>query len=273
MNNNGYGPERQSMSKARAERKKRRQRKRRAIILLVTFVVFFAAIAILCVTCFFKIKAVHASGKTRYSSEQIIENCGIKVDDNMLLVLQKNVKKTLSARLPYVDEVTLIKKIDGSIEVRVSEAKAAYSMEQGGLNYLMSDKMVLLEISENRFDNTILLQGLELKDFVLGEVAEFVDPDSKEVYIEVLKLLEAKGIRVETVNASDPADLVLTVDEKYAVKLGSDRYLEKKINHLGAMLEKINNDLTGVIDLSYWSPENTEGYFKQQEIDQYLKKQ
>ncbi|MDO4743427.1 MAG: FtsQ-type POTRA domain-containing protein, partial [bacterium] len=196
MYNSSYNPGRQSMSKTRSDRKKRKQRKRRIILWLFTFFVFIVALAVLFLTCFFKIKVIKVSGVTRYSSEQIVENCGIKIDDNMLLVLQNNVKKTLSAKLPYIDDVKLIKKLDSSIEIRVTDAKAAYSIESGNNYYLLSEKLVVLETSTNPFENTVQLRGLEEQNYIVGSAVKISNTSLNETFSKLLSLIEENEIDI-----------------------------------------------------------------------------
>ena len=55
-------------------------------------------------------------------------------------------------------------------------------------------------------------------------------------------------------------NLTVNVEDKFVVKMGTDEFLEQKIAHLRSMIDSIG-DRKGEINLSMWTPNNSQGSF------------
>ena len=102
-------------------KRKARQRKiRRRRIKVLLFVLAVGVGVILSLTVFFKIESISASGSSKYSAEQIIAATGIKKGDN-LFISSVNEEK-LKTKLPYIEKVTVKRKLPGTYTLKVTDA-------------------------------------------------------------------------------------------------------------------------------------------------------
>ena len=65
------------------------------------------------------------------------------------------------------------------------------------------------------------------------------------------------------IDVSDPLEIYFNVEGRFGVTFGSSGNLKQKIAHLAQMVKKIDPELKGNIDLSFWSAENPRGIFTQ----------
>ena len=92
-------------------------------------------------------------------------------------------------------------------------------------------------------------------------MAELTNKREEKLLKELLNEINSEELEVSKVDVSNAAAIKMTIGDRFEVNLGTRDYLHNKIAHLVGMLKSIDSDKKGDIDLSMWTPENSQGSF------------
>ena len=244
-------------------RRKSRQKKARRRRLKIAFVLFLImaliALVIMCFTVFFPVKRINVSGSKLYSKSQIIKASKITTEDNLFVLSEDKIEQKIRKRLPYVDNIKIKRVLPDAIIITVTDAEEyAYFVSDGEYTILSNNGYILkkqAEAPQNVFE--IVTSGIEGK---VSEVAKFKN-GAEEQLINTLKLAIAKEkINIDKIDVTNILEIKINVEGKFAVILGNTDYTEEKIAHLASMIQSIG-DRKGSINLSMWTPQNSQGSF------------
>ncbi len=252
------------------ETKEMRRKKRRKRRLIVGFLVFlFTALsvaAVLSVTILFPIKVVKAKGSKLYTEKQIIKSSGITEDNNLFTLSAEAVTENLVRNLPYVESVELKRELPDTITVIVKDAKEYASVCVDDVYYVISQGGRVINAYTEQPMNTFLIEGCSVKCKV-GQMAEFDSYENKNTIFDLASKLEKENIFINKIDVSDKYKITFTVEGRFNVILGSEINAEKKILQLGSMIEHMDKNATGKIDLSIWTEEKREVSFVKGDIE------
>ena len=131
-----------------ARNSRRRHRKQRGrfsgFYKLLCVLVIFAAILVGCVV-FFKVNAVTAQGMSRYTEAEIVAASGVKNGDNLFLINKPRTALRIQRSLPYVENVSISRKLPDVLEVRVTETEACACLQADGAWWLVDAAGKVLE--------------------------------------------------------------------------------------------------------------------------------
>ncbi len=255
MNTNNRDDEFLRKRKARQRKIRRRRIK---VFLVLLFVLAVGVGVILSLTVFFKIESISASGSSKYSAEQIITATGIKKGDN-LFISSVNEEK-LKTKLPYIEKVTVKRKLPGTYTLKVTDA-AEYVCYLSGDKYYPVSKSgrVLSEVSEKPEGiPEISAGGLTLK---VGHKLIFAKEKNETTLNEIFASAEKTKLKITKIDITDELAITVGVDGRFTVNLGTSNYTDKKFAHLAGMIKNMDETAKGKINLSMWTPTNTEGSF------------
>ena len=100
--------------------------------------------------------------------------------------------------------------------------------------------------------------GLTLK---VGRKLAFAKEKTENTLNEIFENAEKTEIRITRVDITDELAITLGVDGRFTVNLGTSNYIDKKFAHLSGMMKNMDASAAGKINLSMWTPSNTEGSF------------
>ena len=252
------------------ETKEMRRKKRRKRRLLVGFIVFMitamSVAAVLSITILFPVKTVKAKGSKLYTEKQIIKSSGITEENNLFTLSAEAVTKNLVRNLPYIDSVELKRELPDTITIIVKDATEYASFFADDVYYVISRGGRVINAYTEQPENTFLIEGCTAKCKV-GQMARFEDEKNRKIIFDLAEELEKENIFINKINISDKYNITLTVEGRFNVILGSEIDAEKKIAQLGSMIENMDKNATGRIDLSIWSEENRKGSFVAGDIE------
>lgn len=244
---------------AKRKASKKRQRAKSAKRLLILFII--AAIITLCVlslTIFFPVKNITVKGESPYTAEQIIKASGISKGKNVF-VTGMSAEQDICKALPYIGSVDISRNLSGNIVITAYKAKPNYCYNSGNKFLLCDAEDKVLEVLVTEPQDTVTVFGATAKNTKAGNKVTFEDEEKKELFLNVVNVLNNKKIKVNSVNVEQKVDIALRVEGRFNVKLGSTAYLEAKINHLSGMIKQTEKDRVGTIDLSDYSPQKPTG--------------
>ncbi len=246
------------------QKRRARQIKARKRRLIASFIALIIALAItavtLCLTVFFPITQINASGSKIYTSEEIVLNCGIKIGDNIFTFNKNRAIDLLKAKLPFIEKVEFSRNLPDTLNIKVTDARAYYCVLQDGEYYNVSKAGWVLEKVPEQQSNVfeIKLSGVKC---TVGSKIIFEDEKSKEMLNNIISLLEDNKLKINYVDITNKITVKAGVENRFDVNFGTENYLENKVKHLKSMIENMDPNVSGSINLSIWNDQNLEGTF------------
>lgn len=259
------------MAKRKIEDEKELRRKKRKKRRLITgFVIFMitalSVAAVLSVTVLFPIKIVKATGSKLYTEKQIVKSSGISEDNNLFTLSAEAVTENLVRNLPYIDSVELKRELPDKITIVVNDATEYACFYADDVYYVISQGGRVINAYTEQPENTFLIEGCKAKCKV-GKIIEFDDEKKKNLVFSIAENLDDKNVFINKINVSDDFNITLTVEGRFNVILGNKANLDKKIAQLATMIESMDKNATGKIDLSIWREDNRKGSFVAGDIE------
>lgn len=184
-----------------AQRRRRSQRRRRGrfsgLYRIFAILAAMAAVIAACVV-FFRVNSVTVQGNTRYTEDEVIAVSGIVSGDNLIALSKGKIASTIRMQLPYVESVSIRRKLPDSVEITVRERVAVASVGSESGRWLISSQGKLLEEAA---DQPVLpVVGLLAQSPYAGgnlQVAE-ENEHTRENVLALLVALEEQGMLADS---------------------------------------------------------------------------
>ena len=230
--------------------KKRRRSNAGRIALVMTVLIVALVGVILSLTVFFKTKAIDVYGESRYSSKEIIAAGKIELESNLIRLDSEKIAERIETKLPYIEEVTVEKKLPTTAVLNVIEAKVAGYVETDEGYSILSTNGKVLEKTSELPEKMAQILGVDANGV---KVAQYVSDEngalgSARAIYEYLGVGMSSG--VTQMNVSDKINLEFVYRDRVTVRLGSETDLEEKIRFVSKILndpEEIDEDDIGII--------------------------
>lgn len=247
------------VNKRRAKRQKAARRRRLKAAFIFFLIIILITLIIMCFTVFFPIKRINVSGSEIYSKSQIIKASKLTTDDNLFVISEDEIENRIRKALPYVDKVTLKRVLPDAVILTVTDAEEYAYFTANDKYYIISDNGYVLKEQSEQPENVfqIVTSGIT---GTLGEVAVYNNSAEMELVATLMHNLNQKNINIDKIDVSNILQITLEVEGRFTVTLGNTDYTQEKIAHLSGMIENIP-DRGGSINLSMWTPENSQGTF------------
>ena len=239
------------------ERSKERFRikKRRSSIAgpLMFFLLMVAIIFVMSVS--FRVSDVSVSGNVHYTDAEIIRALDIEEGDNLFFFDRFSALSRAFAKLPYIEEVTIERKLPNKVKISVTESEALAYIPLGDELWTFDHSCKMLgKATEDENQKLIPVVGLEPGTLLIGEKMNIADGNEKTVdYLaDILYQLEARGLSnsVTKIDFRNPKNPQFSYNNKYTVIMGSDNNTERKMGMFVSVLSKLKEGDMGIIDVS-----------------------
>lgn len=272
--------------KRSARRRKQRQqltytepkpfnRKKFLLQLLIVAAVVVALVFIMSI--FFKMGSLEDSvlvaGNNRYTTAQVIEAAGVREGDSMLFLNRAKIRARILQKLPYVRSVRVGIKLPNTVNIEITESEVLYSIEAlDGNWWLINHAGKVLEQTNwvDAKDHTVIT-GVRIQISEPGHQAVALEPEPKldpegntlplvltgeqslSTVLQIVQLLERFGVLGDaaSINIEDPTNIHVWYGERFRIDLGDHLNLEKKLGYAVSAMEKLEENRTGVIDVSF----------------------
>lgn len=235
------------IDKAKLRAIKKQNLKRKKKIFKIIFILLFIMVLVflvLSMTVFFNIENIYVNGNKIYSSEEIISLSNININDNMFRLNKSNIEAKIKLKLPYVDDVKIIRKLPNAIYINLTEAieySAVYN-ENGYLLLSKNNRVLKKDVNEITSE-TIVLKGVSVVNNIIGNYTDFENVEKRDAISNIYKIIdELKLDNISSIDISDIKDIKVVAGKK-VILLGDTSELEYKLT----MYKEINN--------KYLSPE------------------
>lgn len=246
------------------EKRKARQKKAKKRRLIISFILLIIALfitaIILCLTVFFSITRITATGSNIYTSEEIIANSGIKTGDNIFTFGQGRATNLLKTKLPFIEKVEFRRDLPDTLNIKVYDAKAYYCVLQNEAYYNVSKSGWVLEKVNEKPEKVFEIKLPDVKCTV-GSMIVFENEKSKEMLDDIIKLLEDNELSIDYVDVRNTITVKVGVEGRFNVNFGTENSLENKVKQLKVMIDNIDENKSGDINLSMWNHQKPQGTF------------
>ncbi len=142
----------------------------------------------------------------------------------------------------------------------MTDAKEYIFLENGGKYYTVSKKGYVMEEYPSPPENLIEVKYSKVTPKI-GEKIKIKSKSENQAFEDLLKKLTDNGFNINKIDVSNIANLTVQIEGRFTVKFGTQTYLDNKISHLKGMVQSIEENRKGDIDLSMWTPQKSEGSF------------
>ena len=245
--------------KKRIERQKKIRKRRLKAFFIIFIIMLLCAGAVLSLTVFFPIESISIKGSEIYTAEEILEASKITKGDNLFAINRAKTENVIKRKLPYVEKIAFKRELPDTLKITVTDAVEFATFKSNKKYYTVSSSGWVLK--ENKKQPKKLINVVCDVKCKVGSEVVFNKTEEKELLETISAALEGKDLDINLIDVTNFASLKLGVDGRFEVDLGNANNIPEKINHLMGMVEKIDPEKSGKINLSMWSSDNTKGTF------------
>lgn len=218
------------------------------LIMLVAVVVVLLAIVV-----GFRVTDFEITGNRIYTDAEIQEASSVETGENILLLQRSGTASSILASLPYVESVRISRDLPGTVYIEVTEGTAAAAIaDTGGDWWLISTEGKLMEqITEEEAGTYTRISGETVQLPEAGDMMRLTG--NTEGLPELLTALDDAGVSsgITLINIQEDGTLVLWYGEQYQILLGNAENLTYKVQFFVTVLQNLDADQTGQIDLTF----------------------
>lgn len=229
------------MSAARNSRRSRRNRGRFSFLFKLLAIVAIAAAMTLGATVFFQLERVLVTGNVRYTAQEVEDASGLQVGDNLFRINKYQIAADIREKLPYVEELSILRHLPNTIEIAVKEWDAVAQIlptplpagaeirEEGETPRTAASEPWLISVGGKLLEPApegsvaIRVSGLSALSARAGtQLAVPVEQQEKfNALLSLLKVLEDRGSTslVSEIDLSGSTQIRMRYDGRFWVKL------------------------------------------------------
>lgn len=264
-------PERRPPAAERKEKKRvysARRHKYRKLKIGILYTVMILAILTagiaIGVTVLFKIDTIQVVGESRYDPQEIIQLSGVEKGENLVTIDTKKGEAAIAAKMPYLESVQIRRQLPSTVNIEITEAKAAGCIAYDNQYVIISGAGKVLELAQAPLDGVPVIKGVIVKEAALSQKVVLEDETALTLISEIETARAAVGLSpVTEFDLTNPVSPTITYDGRIIIKLGIPTDLEYKLQTAVAVLnsEDMKTAQRGTLDVSL-APDKGRSYFK-----------
>lgn len=227
---NKLNPSKKTSTKNNKTPKKINKKKRRCITLSVFSIIILGIVTVLILYSeLFNIKKITVINNSKVATEEIVQNSGLAVGNNMFKTLSSSSKNAIKVN-PYVEDVKITKKLNGEITIDITERTATYMLQQeNGYSYINNQGYVLEE-TQTPLELPVI-KGCITKDLTPGNRLEVGDLEKLDTIIEIMESAKSNKIDnlITCIDITDEKNFILEIpSEGKTVQFGDGTNINVK---------------------------------------------
>lgn len=224
------------------------------------FLLFVLCAVVASFTPYFDIKQVNVTGNSRVSAEEIEKASGITEGSNIFRIKLSSVRKKLE-KISYVHSVRLKREFPNQISIEIEESQPVAAAPYMG-DYILIDmygKTLEQEKQQEleKLPEIVILKGLEIKNFELGEKIIVENERNLQIVLESLTELVHNSLIGNTneidLNGETGVEFKMN-DAKLTVYMGDAIDLPYRVKFLKEIMTKLGGNPRGIIDFTSKDP-------------------
>ena len=240
------------LAKKQAKQIKRKNKIKNCLKIILFLAIIIAAICFALVSPIFNIQKINVSGNEQVNADTIISLSELQKNQNIFKFSTEKTKEKIKSN-PYIENVTIKRRIPDKIEIVVEERKEQFNVEfLNGYAYI-DNQGYILKISEQKADFPTI-KGISTGQEQIAEGNRLNEEDlSKlETVIQIMNISKEYEIytKITSVDIIDVNNFILKMeDEKKTIYLGNSSNLNSKILYIPSILDN-NKGKEGTIYLN-----------------------
>lgn len=244
---------------ARRNKRKRRNRGRFGFLYKVLSAAVIVAAIVAGCAVFFRVENIEVNGHSAYTAEQIIGAAEVEQGDNLFAVNKFKVMRQIISRLPYVDEISVSRRLPNTLVINVVECVPAAAIQGSDAWWIIDTKGKILErTDETRAAEFPPLTGLTPDNPVVGKQLEVAEgEENKLASLEKLfGALAARGMtdQAESFDLTAINFIKMGYGGRFTVKIPMNTDFNQATKILEAAIAALEETDRGVIDLTLDEP-------------------
>ena len=263
------------------------------MIATVAFLLTVTAVAsVICLAMFFNITEISVAGLLEYTPEEVIAVTGIQPGQNIFAVDDRAVEQAIYKAFPYVDTVKVVRLLPTTVELVVTETKAALVMLNSASNYtIIGENGRVLRHREDvsteglpifiGADFSTLPEGQNISQKELDKVSAAAAKDAAleplcDTLLRAVSSLNTAQYLLTAVkettfekasyyDVTDDLSVALLYDNRVLVELGSELELSYKMQFGKKVLQELGDNFYGTVDLRT-AANNQRSYARERDI-------
>lgn len=230
---------RKTKKQAQIERKKKKIK--RIIKFTTLFLLIIGGIIFALVSPIFNIKEIQVNNNNQIATETIVSLSQLQVGQNLFKFNKNKVEKEIKTN-PYVESVSIKRKIPNTIEITIEERNRNYNVEfLNGYAYI-NNQGYILEISEQKLDLPVIIgTSTEQEQIVEGNRLNTEDLEKIGTAIQIMNICKNYELdqKVSTIDITSKSDYIIYMeDEKKTIHLGDESNLSNKMLYVPTILNE-----------------------------------
>jgi len=234
-------------------RKRRRKKRRGGFVYILAAMIVIAAALSLSLSVFFKINRIEVTGVQRYTEESVRSATGVSIGDNIFAVDKEGVEALIQKELPYIESVSVSRRLPDCLVVGVTESEAAGYIQSSGKYWVVNRQAKVVEAASEPVEGLARITGIEPLAPAVGDdvyVAE-ENEGKKETLVQMLTALSDKGIdSVSEISITDAFKIEFTYLGRFAVKVEFPCNISKELDLLLHIVADLESNAKGTIFLT-----------------------
>lgn len=245
-------------TREKQKRENIKKRRRRARIKRKIFGIFFLLLLILCSaiiimkTPLFAVKSVEIQGNQLVSDETIANLSGLDIGNSIFNKTAASAQRSILS-LPYISEVSVKKSYPSKVKITVSELNASYMLQLETRNVLIDKNGKSIKEAEvDEITAFPVILGLSDGGFRLGSMITALTDEETQIFYRMIKCIEDYGFGgVTEIDLTEEYNISFRLNDTLKIRigsLGSEDELSYKMAYIKEVLQKLPENVTGVID-------------------------
>ena len=208
---------------------------------------FLGLLLIIAIICFFLLSPIFAidyievKGNVASTAKYIISSSGILYGENILRINKFDAISKIS-NIPVIETASIKREWPDKIIITVKEKEPVAEVAFYGSKLLISENGdVINVITDNTNTALPILEGITVKDVIVGEKLICEEDEKLKNYLEVLKKLKENDMLKNVVSIVDNSGILVNFEIGHMVFFGDIDNLQHKIDWLRGILEKEKN--------------------------------
>lgn len=250
------GNSRDDITRKRAKKKRRSKSFYAVLITLITLFVATGGALIYCFAVGSPITEIVVDGESVYSSEKIIQSCGVAVGENLFSVREKKVNSTLCSSLPYIGSVKVKYSLPDKLCLTVTDTSEKYLISSSNSFICLDENEKVLSVKKKKLKaGEYRLEGFKGGSAQPGSLYEPCEEDVPrfEKAKEIVAALEKAGLeKANVLKLSSLDNIVVVYDSRFNIFLGSADNVEARLSLAARTLKtSLTKNNKGYVDVRF----------------------